>query len=216
MAGTKFDIKNFFEPPEKVRLMFQAVNDFLNEKANIGSLTVQDITARAGIGKGTAYEYFSSKEELLTLALLYDYRVKVAELKRLLDGVGHFRDKMFCIMDWLHGSSSYHMTFLRMLHLSSGDLDLCRTLREKFTAESMEGLQAALLTAEDAIMEQGYREGVFSETDPVRRRLAFTTMIFQIALTLDERMEQTFFPMEYPQMREYVYQTMVSALKISA
>lgn len=216
MSGAKFDLKNFSEPPEKVRLMFQAVNDFLNEKTDIGSLTVQDITARAGIGKGTAYEYFSSKEELITLALLYDYSVKIGELKALMDGVGHFRDKIFCIMDWLHDSGSYHMTFLRMLHLSAGGQDLCQTLRDKFTDESLEGMRTYLLTAGDAIMEQGYLEGVFAETDSVKRRLAFATMVFQIALTLGEKVEQSFFSMEYTKMREHVYQTMVRSLEICA
>lgn len=216
MGGAKFDLTNFSEPPEKVRLMFRAVTDFLNEKTDIGSLTVQDITARAGIGKGTAYEYFSSKEELITLALLFDYSAKIAELQRLLDGVEHFRDKIFCIMDWLHEGSSYHMTFLRMLNLSAGGMDLRQTLRDKFTDESLEGLRNYLLTAGDAIMEQGHLEGVFSEPDPVRRRLAFATMVFQIALTLDEQMEQSFFSMEYAEMREYVYQTMVRSLEICA
>ena len=41
--------------PQKVEMMFQAVIDMLNEGIDINTMKVQDITNRAGIGKGTAY-----------------------------------------------------------------------------------------------------------------------------------------------------------------
>ena len=63
-----FTLEQFINPPKKARLMFEAVIGYVHEKIDPGSLTVQDITARAGVGKGTAYEYFSSKEELIALA----------------------------------------------------------------------------------------------------------------------------------------------------
>lgn len=50
------------DPPRKVVLMYQAVVDMVNEGVDVNNMKVADITARAGIGKGTAYEYFSTKE----------------------------------------------------------------------------------------------------------------------------------------------------------
>ena len=53
---------------EKELALFQAVIDLIEEDADIHSIKVSDITNRAGIGKGTAYEYFSSKEEMVAKA----------------------------------------------------------------------------------------------------------------------------------------------------
>lgn len=63
--------KLIHDPSQKVLAMYQAVIEFINEGCDINTLKVADITGRAGIGKGTAYEYFSSKEEIISSAILY-------------------------------------------------------------------------------------------------------------------------------------------------
>lgn len=207
-------LEQFFNPPPKARLMFQAVVDFIGEKVDVNSLKVQDITARAGIGKGTAYEYFSSKEELITLALFYDYGNKIAELKELLDTKERFQDKMYCILDWLHDNQSYHATFARMIQISSGNQDLCQMLHSRIPQDVFDGMNTYLLENGDAILEQGYQEGCFTETDAVKRRLAFASMIAQLLLTLDFMpiSNTSFFKMEYSGIRSYAYETLIKTL----
>ena len=58
--GIVIDTEKLKNPPKKMRLMFEAVCGLVKEKKDIRALKVQDITEKAGIGKGTAYEYFSS------------------------------------------------------------------------------------------------------------------------------------------------------------
>ena len=55
----------------KEKAIYQAVLALFEEGADLNSLTVSEITKRAGIGKGTAYEYFSDKEEMIAKALFY-------------------------------------------------------------------------------------------------------------------------------------------------
>ena len=62
--------KLIHNPPQKVLALYQAVIEFINEGCDINTLKVADITGRAGIGKGTAYEYFSSKEEIISSEIL--------------------------------------------------------------------------------------------------------------------------------------------------
>ena len=47
--------------PVKVEKLYGAVIHLLEDGKNVSSLTVAEITEKAGIGKGTAYEYFRSK-----------------------------------------------------------------------------------------------------------------------------------------------------------
>ena len=61
--------------PPKVTAMYRAVSTLLREDKDISEMSVSMITGLAGIGKGTAYEYFDSKEEIIVCALLYEIRI---------------------------------------------------------------------------------------------------------------------------------------------
>ena len=56
---------------EKQITVYEAVLRLLEQGRDMGSLRVSEIAEEAGIGKGTIYEYFPSREELLEAAVLY-------------------------------------------------------------------------------------------------------------------------------------------------
>ena len=67
-----------YQPKEKA--IYQAVLALFEEGADINNITVAEITGRAGIGKGTAYEYFSGKEEMIAKAFFYNGEMFEAQL----------------------------------------------------------------------------------------------------------------------------------------
>ena len=209
-----FTLEQFINPPKKARLMFEAVIGFVHEKIDPGSLTVQDITARAGVGKGTAYEYFSSKEELIALALFFDYGLRILELQELLEKKKNFEEKMLGLLDWLHDNKSYHMTFVKMIQISAGDEGVCQMLQTRIPQDVFDGMHSYLMEEGDALMEEGYEQGYFAETDKVKRRLALAGMVVNLVLTLhgDEKKESSFFIMDYKDMRQYAYTTLIKTL----
>ena len=69
------------ETRPKVLALYRGVLELLDEGADVNGIKVSDITARAGIGKGTAYDYFKSREEIIACALLYDVEQKIEEEK---------------------------------------------------------------------------------------------------------------------------------------
>ena len=209
-----FTLEQFINPPKKARLMFEAVIGYVHEKIDPGSLTVQDITARAGVGKGTAYEYFSSKEELIALALFFDYGLRILELQELLEKKKNFEEKMLGLLDWLHDNESYHMTFVKMIQISAGDEGVCQMLQTRIPQDVFDGMHSYLMEEGDALMEEGYEQGYFAETDKVKRRLALAGMVVNLVLTLhgDEKKESSFFIMDYKDMRQYAYTTLIKTL----
>lgn len=209
-----FTLEQFINPPKKARLMFEAVIGYVHEKIDPGSLTVQDITARAGVGKGTAYEYFSSKEELIALALFFDYGLRILELQELLEKKKNFEEKMLGLLDWLHDNKSYHMTFVKMIQISAGDEGVCQMLQTRILQDVFDGMHSYLMEEGDALMEEGYEQGYFAETDKVKRRLALAGMVVNLVLTLhgDEKKESSFFIMDYKDMRQYAYTTLIKTL----
>ena len=209
-----FTLEQFINPPKKARLMFEAVIGYVHEKIDPGSLTVQDITARAGVGKGTAYEYFSSKEELIALALFFDYGLRILELQELLEKKKNFEEKMLGLLDWLHDHKSYQMTFVKMIQISAGDEGVCQMLQTRIPQDVFDGMHSYLMEEGDALMEEGYEQGYFAETDKVKRRLALAGMVVNLVLTLhgDEKKESSFFIMDYKDMRQYAYTTLIKTL----
>ena len=89
------------ETNEKVLAMYRAVWSLIDEGCDIYRLKVSDITERAGIGKGTAYEYFRSKEELLERAVRYD---SLLQYRRLCEGLENQQTLKGCVnsvFDWM-------------------------------------------------------------------------------------------------------------------
>ena len=94
-------LKNIFEPSEKVQKMYEAISLLVQEKKDISTLKVQDITSRAGIGKGTAYEYFSSKEEIIVHASFWLCFQQNREMAKELEQFNGFQSKFMFLLEWM-------------------------------------------------------------------------------------------------------------------
>ena len=86
---------------EKELLMYKAVIEMVQENYDINSIKVSDITSRAGIGKGTAYEYFGSKEEIIVKALFYDTYVHILNVEKIMKSDKKFKEKYYQKKNWI-------------------------------------------------------------------------------------------------------------------
>lgn len=87
----------------KVEALYKAVMALLLEGRQIRKMKVSEITEKAGIGKGTAYEYFESKEELLVDALDYFQKIWAENAWKELSRCGSFMETANCLFDLLDG-----------------------------------------------------------------------------------------------------------------
>lgn len=55
----------------KKELIFEAVINHIKTKGLLRGLTISEIARKADVGKGTVYEYFTSKDELIAETLIY-------------------------------------------------------------------------------------------------------------------------------------------------
>ena len=97
--------------PEKVRLLYEAVLAMVTDGWDINRMKVSDITAQAGIGKGTAYEYFSSKEEIIANAVLYDVEMRLAHVLEITKGEGDFAGKFVQILTYMEEVFAKRLAF---------------------------------------------------------------------------------------------------------
>lgn len=84
---------------EKEICVFNAIMTLCKADKKIYNVTVQDIANAAGIGKGTLYEYFSSKEDIITGALIYFLERENDKAQQIADSTMDFKGKVYALYD---------------------------------------------------------------------------------------------------------------------
>ncbi len=129
--GKLTGMESVSETPEKVLLMYQAVNCLVGEGVALPEMRVSAITTRAGIGKGTAYEYFETKEELLACAFIF-YVNRIAErISDSLGKLGSLREQLDYVFCQLDEDSQKKYCFVRFVHAVTDDSRFSRLVRDK-------------------------------------------------------------------------------------
>lgn len=114
----------------KVQAVYRAVVELFAEGADLNTLTVSEITARAGIGKGTVYDYFSNKEEMLAGALYHEVSVACQELYEKLKDKKNLFEKMEQILIDMENYKQKMECIFKALHLLMDNSQISKQLRE--------------------------------------------------------------------------------------
>lgn len=114
----------------KVKATYQAVIQLLMEGADLNNLTVSEITAKAGIGKGTVYEYFSNKEDMIAGALLYELRDSCERLYSQMKREKSLYDKMNLLLKSMEISIAKIGCFARVVCLMTDNSAIGCKMRE--------------------------------------------------------------------------------------
>lgn len=85
---------------EKELAVFDGLISLLRQGAELHGIKVSDIAQAAGIGKGTIYNYFTSKEEIVAKAAFYCVCQMLQELEETVQGKTGFYDKCCAILDF--------------------------------------------------------------------------------------------------------------------
>lgn len=78
---------------EKQLVVLQSVIRLMEGGADLREVKASDIAQAAGIGKGSLYLYFSSKEDIILNALLYRLDMQMDQVIALVEREESFREK---------------------------------------------------------------------------------------------------------------------------
>ncbi len=149
-------------PPEKVKAMYDAVLDEMNEGTQLHSLTVSGITKKAGIGKGTAYEYFSSKDEIITSALVYHILNRVNEYKNDLEKIDGFENKINYSLDWVMKNYSGEAAVRQVMSVALSSEEIGSKMKECLEGGRECGI-TRVMEIINLIVAEGKKENYFRE-----------------------------------------------------
>ena len=202
MAQIQIKPKNILEPSEKVLQMYEAVHSFMLEKRDISTIKVVDITSAAGIGKGTAYEYFSSKEEIIASAMAYEYKNKITELVNCMFAQSGFKNRVMNVMNWIYDNQEYNQLFSHIFNEVMGEprLPLIGS-----SIKQLESDNEAQTTAEDL-------KGVITETDSTKRNITAMSGMIQYGCMLMMESHRQMSAMTDEQLRQFIYGNIIKCL----
>lgn len=89
------------ERREREQAVYRAVLRLIGSGADLSRLRVQEIAAEAGIGKGTVYEYFASKEEILRGVTGYCMDTELARVQQMFDRCDTLEDAEQAVRNYL-------------------------------------------------------------------------------------------------------------------
>ena len=116
---------------KKVIPIYEAVISLINEGISIPEIKVSDISKRAGIGKGTVYEYFSTKEQVIAEALLYSVQVELEVLSQTLESKPSFREKYEEIIRWLDNMNISEVVLVSIFKLTHDSNEMMPSMKRE-------------------------------------------------------------------------------------
>lgn len=150
----------------------------LFSREGYSATSVDDVAAEAGIGKGTVYLYFKSKEELYLAALLRDMRAFATKARAEMDRASGLREKLEAFLRVRLDYCEAHGDFLRIYLSEYGSM--CATTP---IARQMRKLQRENMRYLAEVIDEAVRNG---EIRPVPAE-ALAAKLFDMSRGLVER-----------------------------
>ena len=145
---------------EKETALYEAVFRLLARGEKMYSVTVQQIAEEAGIGKGTVYEYFTSREEIISKAMAYRLRGEADALSERVDKAEGFEQKLDTLLCFARDSVQAQASGMKVLFASARTLEspeaVCRHIGDAQVVEQLRAMIAC-------IVESGVREGLLRQ-----------------------------------------------------
>ena len=123
----------------KQEKIFEGVMRLARGGADLRLVTVQQIADAAGIGKGTLYEYFSSREEIIAATLTHSVNAELERVRAEFDDGATSDAGLRCLCELAvrcADDSAVGMQFLLAGAQAHGDRSLCRFFSESEAAVS--------------------------------------------------------------------------------
>ena len=172
----------------KVKALYEAVEELIFENIDVKEIKVSDITERAGIGKGTAYEYFRNKEEIISSAMLYHIDLICRQMIEKLEELKDFPKTMQLLLCCMDEEIKKRDCLVQFIHLLSDNGLIGKVLQKKIKERNQE-----LCMPKDVIahmIQVGIENGDINKELPldyVSMEIASRVLIYIIYITDDDK-----------------------------
>lgn len=203
-------LEDIHQVPPKVRQIYAAVLRLSAEGTEAAGIRVSAVTDMAGIGKGTAYEYFDTKEEMVACALVYQMQCIFDWLGSALEEKSSFVEQLNFLLDEMEIQEERRYCFIHFVHMMTDNSEFNQIVRDKINREEF----APYLPTN--VFGKILRRGI--ERGELRRDLPLDYMIYNVFSHLLSYLlavtNKECFHIELSAMRPLVYQGIMNEIGI--
>lgn len=146
---------------QKELLIFEGFKKIITENSNIENIKVSDIANAAGIGKGTIYEYFKNKDEIIAKSIIYNFKMEIKNTIDTIKNVSSFKEQFDYLFHYSINSNKFILPSLRILYNHVVPTELNNILLEDF--EEICDLKSQLYNLLDYVIDTGINENIISK-----------------------------------------------------
>lgn len=176
----------FSNVSEKEIAIFNGLIELIKQGCNPYSIKVSDIAKASNVGKGTIYDYFDSKEEAISKALLFNICKEIEISVSRIESRPNFIDKYNEVLAIIEENIDNNLSIYNLL-FSYSSMD---KVYEYLVDEKIH-LKNCMLTIEDMIdhiLEVGFEEGILiNNGDKYYQRMVLRSSIGSFTLYLNHR-----------------------------
>ncbi len=152
LEGTKYS--------EKEISIFQGLINLMKEGANPYCIKVSDIAKAANIGKGTVYDYFDSKEEAISKAIIYNIFIEINIALERIKSKDNFRDMFYEVLKIIVDNIENNLSTFNMLWSTGGVQEFYEYLvDDKY---DLSDFITIVNNEVDRLLKLGFNEGIIS------------------------------------------------------
>ncbi len=192
---------------EKAIAIYEAIIALINEGEDVNAMTVGDITNRAGIGKGTAYEYFKSKDEMVETALFYNIVRQIETAKTLVMSEYEFHNKFRALLDYMEGNKDQIRPFIWMMRRAGNSIDILNAGNLSAECSEMQVCINYLVGLADWFIAFADEEGLLKEKNHDFRVSVLLSQIVQYGFYIHFGSTQ-----DPEEVKEFIYQGFIKQL----
>ncbi len=166
---------------DKIIAIYHAIEELVAEGADLSSMRVSDIAVRAGIGKGTTYEYFSSKEEMVVKAMVYLMDSMIKRILFQMEKVDTFKAKFIMLLDEMEEKTKQRACIIKYFSMIS-DMHLCEQMHEQLIKDTQSANPIKIIRyliacgKEEGIIKSSFSQ-TYIETTMFSKVLAFVMIL---------------------------------------
>lgn len=190
---------------EKEIRIFEGLLRLIANGANPHGITVSEIAKSAGIGKGTIYEYFNTKDELIARAILYNIGKEIEQYERRISNKTTFQERFEETLKIVEENMNNMFSSSNIFSPMDSFKDYYQLIMEKYDISSyIQSIQKIL----DDLLKSGYKDGILKEGDKDYGRLVLKSAICAFVDATGMKIKERR-PISPSKAREYAY-TMVT------
>lgn len=195
---------------DKKTIIYEAALSLVYENNDLSRIKVADIAERANIGKGTVYEYFNSKEQVIGEALIFIFKKTIESVQMLIDEDKGFKETFTLLLYQLGKMMTNNKNLHNFLTVNHKNIAV-HTAIQNLLRTQFDELRQEYLQLVERLVDKSVQEGIIKDK-PDRFDWQVAVMSSMTCIFVHKQFEEEFSYLGNAEVLEKAYNAYIKQL----